>query len=164
MHDHAPTKGHITIFNRSHYEDVLIVRVRALVPRGLIERRYRHINDFERLLADHSTRIVKFMLHTSKDYQLERLRRRLRQPDEHWKFDPSDLLERDRWDEYMKAYEVVLNRCSTKYPPWYLVPAEKRWFRDLVVSQILVDLFDEMDPRYPAPTFDPKKFPPEAIE
>jgi len=164
VHDHAPPAGHIGIFNRSHYEDVLIVRVHQWAPSGLIERRYQHINDFERLLSDHGTRIVKVMLHISKDYQLERLRRRLERPDKHWKFNPGDLKERERWTDYMQAYEFMLNRCSTAYAPWYVVPAETRWFRDLVVSQILVDLFREMDPRYPEPAFDPGDYPPASLK
>ncbi len=164
VHDHAPPAGHIGIFNRSHYEDVLIVRVHGWAPPGLIEQRYQHINDFERLLSDHGTRIVKVMLHISKDYQLERLRRRLERPDKHWKFNPNDLKERKKWTDYMEAYEIMLNRCSTAYAPWYVIPAEKRWFRDLVVSQILVDLFADMDPRYPEPAFDPQDYPPDTLE
>lgn len=163
VHDHAPPAGHIGIFNRSHYEDVLIVRVHELAPAALIEKRYRHINEFERMLHDHGTRIIKIMLHISKDYQLSRLRRRLERPDKHWKFNPSDLKERDRWDEYMAAYEVMLNRCSTKYAPWYVIPAEKRWFRNVVISEILIDAFEEMDPQYPDPAFDVKDYPPESL-
>ncbi len=163
VHDHAPPVGHIGIFNRSHYEDVLIVRVHELAPAALIEKRYRHINDFEQMLHDHGTQIIKIMLHISKDYQLSRLRRRLERPDKHWKFNPSDLKERDRWDKYMDAYELMLNHCSTEHAPWYVIPAEKRWFRDVVVSEILVDAFADMNPQYPPPEFDIEDFPPDSL-
>ena len=163
VHAHVPRKGIITLFNRSHYEDVLIVRVHHLAPAKLIEQRYEHINDFERMLHDHGTRIVKIMLHISKAYQAERLRRRLERSDKHWKFNPADLDERAMWDDYMAAFERLLNNCSTPWAPWYVIPAETRWFRDLLVSQILVDTLTEMDPQYPAPTFDPSAYPPDSI-
>ena len=163
VHARAPRQGMIAIFNRSHYEDVLIARVKNLAPPDLIEARYGHINAFERLLADHGTRIVKVMLHVSKEYQLERLKRRLERPDKHWKFNPADLAERERWDNYMGAYEVALQRCSTDYAPWYVVPAERRWFRDLVLTQLLRETLEDMDPQYPAPTFDPADYPPDSL-
>lgn len=163
VHNRAPRSGFIGIFNRSHYEDVLIVRVHGLVPRRQIEDRYGHINDFERLLAKRGTRILKFMLHISKDYQLERLRRRLRKPDKHWKFNPEDLKERQRWDEYMQAYEIMLARCSTEHAPWYVIPAETRWFRNLLVSQIVLDTFKEMAPQFPKGDFDIEDYPPESL-
>ncbi len=142
---------------------MLIVRVHGWAPPDLIEKRYGHINAFEKMLADHGTRIVKVMLYISKDYQLERLRRRLRRPDKHWKFNPGDLKERKRWDDYMDAYEIVLRRCSTPYAPWYVVPAEQRWFRDLVISQLLVDTLEAMDPQFPEPSFNPADYPPESL-
>ncbi|MCH8961097.1 MAG: polyphosphate kinase 2 family protein [Bacteroidetes bacterium] len=163
IHEHAPPKGYIGIFNRSHYEDVLIVRVHGWASPDLIEKRYDHINAFEKMLADHGTRIVKVMLYVSKKYQLKRLRRRLRRPDKHWKFNPGDLKERKRWDDYMDAYEIVLQRCSTPYAPWYVVPAEQRWFRDLVISQLLVDTLEAMDPQFPEPSFNPADYPPESL-
>ena len=163
VHARAPKQGMIAIFNRSHYEDVLIAKVKSLAPEALIEKRYGHINDFERLLADHGTRIVKVMLHVSKGYQLERLKRRLERPDKHWKFNPADLAERERWDAYMRAYEVAMERCSTDYAPWYVVPAERRWFRDLVLTQLLRETLEDMDPQYPAPAFDPADYPPESL-
>lgn len=163
VHDHVPPKGYIGIFNRSHYEDVLIVRVHELAPLDLIEKRYQHINDFERLLSDHGTRIVKVMLHISRDYQLERLRRRLIKPDKRWKFNPADIDERKHWDEYMNAFEIALNRCSTTYAPWYVIPAENRWFRDALVSEILVDTFRDMNPEYPEPDYNPDDYPPESL-
>ncbi len=164
VHDHAPPAGHIGIFNRSHYEDVLVVRVHNIAPQTLIEKRYRHINDFERLLHDHGTRVIKIMLHISKEFQLTRLRRRLERPDKHWKFNPSDLKERKLWPRYMEAYEAMLNRCSTEYAPWFVIPAEQRWFRDLVVSDLLVDTLQRMDPQYPEPAFDVREFPPESLK
>jgi len=163
IHDHAPRAGYIAIFNRSHYEDVLVARVRSLAPASLIEQRYGHINDFERLLADHGTRILKFMLHISKGYQLERLRRRLRRDDKHWKFNPEDLKERKRWDEYMQAYGIMLSRCSTDHAPWYVIPAEKRWFRNLVVSQVVRDTLEDMAPAFPRAEFDIEDYPPESL-
>ena len=163
VHQQAPPQGHIRIFNRSHYEDVLIVKVHEWVSPEVIEQRYAHINAFERLLSDAGTRIVKVMLYISKDYQLERLRRRLRRPDKHWKFNPGDLDERKHWDAYMEAYEAALRRCSTEHAPWYVVPAERRWFRNLVVSSLLLNALEAMDPQYPAPTFDPADYPPESI-
>ena len=164
VHPRVPPSGMITIFNRSHYEDVLIVRVHELVPPDRLEKRYDHINHFERLLADRGTRIVKIMLHISKAYQLERLRRRLRYPEKHWKFNPGDLAERKLWEVYMEAYEIALQRCSTDYAPWYVIPAEERWFRNLVISQLLVDTLEDMNPQFPPPAFDPKDYPPESLE
>lgn len=164
VHAHTPRRGMIAVFNRSHYEDVLIARVKQLAPAELIERRYDHINHFEALLSDHGTRIVKFLLNISKEYQLERFRRRLRRSDKHWKFNPLDLVERKRWDSYMGAFEIALRRCSTSQAPWYVIPAERRWFRDAVVSQILVDTLEAMNPQYPPPSFDPAAYPPESIQ
>ena len=163
IHSHAPRKGSIGVFNRSHYEDVLIVRVYGWAPADLIEKRYGHINDFEKMLTDHGTRIVKVMLHISKDYQLKRLKRRLHRPDKHWKFVPDDLRDRERWNDYVEAYHQVLRRCSTPHAPWYVIPAENRWFRNLVICRLLVDTLEDMNPRFPEPAFDPADYPPEAI-
>lgn len=163
VHRRTPGKGHIGVFNRSHYEDVLVARVRGLAPPELIEERYGHINSFEKALHDHGTRVVKVFLHISREYQLERIRRRLRRPDKWWKFDPADLEERKRWDLYQASYEVALNRCSTEHAPWYVIPAEKKWFRSLLVSQLLVDTLESMDPQYPKPRFDPADYPPETL-
>ena len=134
----------------------MIARVHNLAPPGLIDKRYAHINDFERMLSDHGTRIVKIMLHISKEYQLKRLRRRLRRPDKHWKFLPEDLRDRERWDDYMEAYNLALRRCSTAYAPWYVIPSENRWFRNLVISELLVDNLEDMNPQFPEPQFDPQ--------
>lgn len=155
VHRNTPAAGEIGIFNRSHYEDVLIVRVKGLVPKKRWTQRYDHINAFEELLYDEGTRVVKLFLHISKDYQAERLRRRLERPDKHWKFDPADLVERARWDDYQSAYEDALARCSTKHSPWYIIPAEKRWYRDLLVTQVLVHTLEQLDLRFPKLTFDP---------
>ena len=155
VHDATPEHGHITVFNRSHYEDVLVARVNALVTETVWRRRYRHINDFERLLADEGTLILKFYLHVSKDYQRQRLQRRLDRPDKQWKFNPKDLDARKRWADYMRAYEEALSRCSTDAAPWYVIPAEQRWYRNLLVVQALVDALEKLRLRYPEPDFDP---------
>lgn len=164
IHQQVPPKGRIGIFNRSHYEDVLIVKVHRWAPPETIENRYAQINDFERMLSQTGTRILKIMLHISKDYQLERLRRRLRLPEKHWKFNPGDLEERKLWTSYMSAYEAAIQRCSTSYAPWYVIPAEQRWYRNLVISQLIVDTLVDMAPDYPLPTFDPADYPPESIQ
>jgi PPK2 family polyphosphate:nucleotide phosphotransferase len=163
VHHQVPPRGHIGIFNRSHYEDVLVVRVKQLAPAPLIERRYDHINQFEKLLVDHGTRIVKVMLHISKDYQLARLRRRLERPDKQWKFNPGDLKERARWDDYMRAYEIMLERCSTEHSAWYVVPAERRWFRNLLITNLLLHTLHEMNPQTPDLSYSPTDYPPESL-
>ncbi|CAN5268743.1 polyphosphate kinase 2 family protein [soil metagenome] len=163
IHRRVPGAGYIGIFNRSHYEDVLIVRVRGLAPPDVIEHRYAHIRAFERLLGDEGIRLLKVMLHISPEYQADRLRRRLERPDKHWKFNPEDLKERARWNEYWRAYEIALERTSTEYAPWYVVPAETRWFRDIVVAKLVSDALRAMNPQYPAPTFDPADYPPDSI-
>ena len=147
--------GRIGIFNRSHYEDVLVVRVHGLAPMPLIESRYGHINDFERTLGDRGTRILKFMLHISKDYQLERLRRRLRHPDKHWKFNPDDLADRARWDEFMEVYEELIEKTSTPYAPWHIIPADKKWYRNLCVAKLFIDTLKGLDLEFPQPDWDP---------
>lgn len=158
VHAEVPPKGTVGIFNRSHYEDVLIVKVHGWAPPDAIERRYDHINAFERLLHDGGTRVVKVMLHISKDYQLQQLRERVETPEKRWKFNPDDLAERELWDRYHEAYETALARCSTAASPWYVVPAETKWFRNLAVARILLDTLREMDPQYPEPSWDPGDF------
>ncbi|HEX9950897.1 MAG TPA: polyphosphate kinase 2 family protein [Rubricoccaceae bacterium] len=155
VHQQAPGKGELVVFNRSHYEDVLVVKVHAWAPADVIERRYEHIAAFERLLADSGTRVLKLMLHVSKDYQLERMRKRLEDPEKHWKFNPGDLEERKRWEDYQRAFETALERTSTETAPWIVVPAEKRWFRDLVVARLVAEALRSMNPQFPAPTYDP---------
>jgi PPK2 family polyphosphate:nucleotide phosphotransferase len=157
VHAHTPPRGHITVFNRSHYEDVLIVRVKGFVQPKQWKKRYRQINDFERMLAEEGTVIRKFFLHISKDYQQERLQRRLDRPDKHWKFNPDDLTERALWDEYRHAFEDAIGRCSTKHAPWYIVPAENRTFRNLLVATVMVETLESLDLEYPKVHFDPKE-------
>lgn len=149
VHRRVPADGQITVFNRSHYEDVLIVRVHSLVEQDRWERRYAHINEFERMLSDEGTTIRKIFLHISKDEQKERLQARLDNPEKHWKFNRDDLKERDRWDEYQAAYTDMLERTSTDSAPWYIVPADRKWYRNLVVSSILIETLDALDLRYP---------------
>ena len=157
VHQQTPRRGYISVFNRSHYEDVLVVRVKQLVEQSRGEKRYEHINAFEKLLVDEGTTIAKFYLHITRQYQKERLQRRLDRPDKHWKFNPDDLAERGRWREYQQAFETALSRCSTPGAPWYVVPAERRWFRNLLVAQVLADIMGDWDMQYPKPTFDPRR-------
>jgi PPK2 family polyphosphate:nucleotide phosphotransferase len=149
VHPHVPGKGEIVIFNRSHYEDVLIVRVHRLAPEEVWKRRYDQINDFERMLSDEGTTILKFFLHIDKDEQKERLQARLDDPTKHWKFNMGDLDERKLWSDYMKAYENVLSKTSTDWAPWIIVPANRRWYRNLVVADALVDALEDFDMNYP---------------
>ncbi len=149
IHYRTPPKGYIGIFNRSHYEDVLIVRVNNLAPKSVWQGRYDHINHFEKLLADSGTRILKFFLHISRDEQRERLQDRLDNPDKHWKFSTSDLPVREKWDEYMTAYEAVLSKCHTDYAPWHIVPANRKWYRNFIITKTIVDTLEEMNPIYP---------------
>jgi PPK2 family polyphosphate:nucleotide phosphotransferase len=151
VHQQVPPKGLIGVFNRSHYEDVLVVRVNELVPKKQWERYYDHINHFERLLVDSGVTIVKFYLHISKEEQKERLQARLDDPNKRWKFAMGDLKAREQWDEYMKAYEVLIERCNTEYAPWYIIPANRKWYRNLVVSRILVETMEKMNLAYPEP-------------
>lgn len=154
VHKATPARGEVAIFNRSHYEDVLVVRVHDLVPKSVWSKRFDRINDFERQLADNHTHIVKFFLHISPDEQLRRFKQRLDDPARHWKISDADYRERAYWDEYQKAYEEVLRRCSTETAPWYVIPANHKWFRNLAVSQIIVRTLEKMNPKFPAPTVD----------
>ncbi len=154
VHRHTPGTGEIAIFNRSHYEDVLIVRVLGLVPEERWSQRYEHIRGFEQLLADEGTTIVKFYLHISKDEQRARLQARLDDPSKHWKFDIGDLAQRKRWDDYMAAYEQALSETSTPSAPWYVIPAEHKWFRNLAISRILVSTLEGLNMAYPEQTED----------
>ena len=144
IHAHVPAKGHITIFNRSHYEDVLVVRVRDIVPEEVWRRRYGHIRDFERLLVDEGTTIVKFYLHISKDEQRERLQARVDNPEKHWKFSFGDLDERKLWDDYQAAFHDMVVETSTPEAPWYVIPADRKWYRNLVITKILVETLDRI--------------------
>jgi len=150
-HQHAPPLGTITVFNRSHYEAVLIERVKKLAPAKRIEQRYQSINDFERMLTQEGTTVLKFYLHVSKDYQKARLLRRLKRADKRWKFDESDVRERAFWADYIHAYEHAFYHCSTDYAPWYIIPAERRWYRDMVITQILINTLRAFQLSFPEP-------------
>jgi len=154
-HRAAPKRGHITIFNRSHYEDVLVPRVHRTAPRKELRRRYDQINDFERMLAENGTLVLKFFLHISKGEQRRRLRARLDDPAKFWKFSLGDLKERALWDRYVTAYEKLLTRCSTRHAPWYVIPADYKWHRNLAVASVLVDALEGLDSRYPPPALSP---------
>lgn len=151
VHKYTPAAGHIRVFNRSHYEDVLVVRVNELVPEGRWKRRYGHIRDFERLLVDEGTTIRKFFLHISKDEQRERLEERLDIKEKHWKFESGDLRVRERWDDYMAAYADAIEETSTVDAPWYIIPSDRRWYRKLAVAEIVLETLKDLDPKYPDP-------------
>jgi PPK2 family polyphosphate:nucleotide phosphotransferase len=149
VHKAVPRKGEIGIFNRSHYEEVLVVRVHDLVPKSVWSRRYELINDFERLLVETGTTVVKFFLAIDKDEQRERFQARYDDPTKRWKFSMGDLAERKLWDAYQEAFDDMLDKTSTDIAPWYVIPANRKWFRDLAVSTILADTIDDLKPRYP---------------
>ena len=157
IHAAAPRRGEIMIFNRSHYEDVLIVRVRNLVPKPVWSARYAQINAFEEQLASHGVRILKFFLHISKAEQKRRLEERLTDPSKHWKVQPTDFEERKRWSDYQDAYEEAIRRCSTELAPWYVVPADRKWVRNAVIARVVRSALEAMNPHYPAPSCDLKK-------
>ena len=163
-HQHTPGKGMIHVFNRSHYEDVLVVRVKGLVPEERWRSRYDSINDFERMLAREGTTIVKFFLHISKDAQMERFRERLERQDKHYKFSANDVRERRNWDAYQEAYEEALNHTSSEWAPWYMVPSDHKWYRNLVVARTVATVLEEMDPRWPEPEEDLESFAAEELD
>ena len=150
-HKQTPSKGEIVLFNRSHYEDVLVVRVHNLVPETVWSKRYEHIRNFEQLLADEGTTILKFYLHIDKDEQKQRLQERLDMPEKRWKFNLGDLAERKLWDQYMAAFEDAVEKTSTSDAPWYVVPANRNWYRDLVVSTVLVETLEALKLQWPTP-------------
>ena len=152
IHAQTPAKGEIVVFNRSHYEDVLVARVHKLVPEECWQKRYRHINEFERLLTDEGTTILKFYLHIDLDTQKERLLARINTPDKNWKFNPGDIEERKLWPDYMKAYEDALSETSTDWAPWYIIPGDHNWVRDLIAAGIVSETLKKMNPQYPKPT------------
>ena len=156
IHKAAPAKGMIGVWNRSHYEDVLIVRVKSLVEKKVWEKRYAHINAFEQLLVNNRATLLKVYLHISKDEQKARLQARLDDPQKIWKFNPGDLPERERWNDYQKAYEDAINRCATAHAPWYVVPANQKWARDVAIAETVVAALEKMAPKFPKPAFDPK--------
>ncbi|MDQ8194911.1 polyphosphate kinase 2 family protein [Coraliomargarita sp. SDUM461004] len=157
VHKRTPARGEIMIFDRSHYEDVLAVRVNKLKPPAIWRKRYRHINDFEQLLADEDTVILKFFLHIDRDTQKQRLQERLDTPAKNWKFDQSDLVARSKWSEYVAAYEEVFAKTSTSYAPWYIIPANKKWARNLLVARIVVSCLEDMHLSYPQVDYNPSE-------
>jgi PPK2 family polyphosphate:nucleotide phosphotransferase len=155
VHPHVPAKGEVTIFNRSHYEDVLVVRVHRLAPVCVWSRRYALINDFERFLSmENNTTVLKFFLHISKEEQLARFQRRLNDPARRWKISKTDYEERKYWDHYIDAFEDMLQKTSTPHAPWFVIPANHKWFRDLVISQIIIRTLESLDIKFPKPALD----------
>jgi len=151
IHPYVPANGEIVVFNRSHYEDVLVVRVHDLVPKEEWKRRYDQINAFEKMLTEEGTTLLKFYLHIDKEEQKQRLQARLDKPEKNWKFNVDDLSERKFWDDYMTAYEEAINRTSTEYAPWYIVPSGRKWYRNLVVAQTIVQTIETLHPTFPQP-------------
>jgi PPK2 family polyphosphate:nucleotide phosphotransferase len=151
VHAQVPGRGELVVFNRSHYEDVLVVRVHSLVPKSVWKKRFDQINDFERMLADEGTTILKFFLHISRDEQRERLQARLDDPTKRWKFEHGDLAERKLWNDYMRAYEDVLDKTSTEYAPWTVVPADRKFMRDFLVAGAVVKALEKLKMKYPDP-------------
>lgn len=151
IHKAAPRKGYIGIFNRSHYEDVLVVRVNELVPESVWRARYDHINQFEKLLSDSGTRILKFFLHISKDEQKERFQERLDRPEKNWKFSKGDLPVREQWDDYMQAYADAIRYCNTDYAPWHIIPANRKWYRNYIITKTIVETMESMNLAFPPP-------------
>jgi PPK2 family polyphosphate:nucleotide phosphotransferase len=163
-HQHTPGYGMIHVFNRSHYEDVLVVRVKGLVEEERWRSRYDSINDFERMLAREGTTILKCFLHISKDAQLERFQERLRREDKHYKFSANDVRERRNWDAYQEAYEDAVSATDTEWAPWHVVPADHKWFRNLTVARLVVQTLERMDPKWPPPEEDLEKFAAEELD
>jgi PPK2 family polyphosphate:nucleotide phosphotransferase len=157
VHKAVPPIGDIGIFNRSHYEDVLIARVHNLVPKDVWSKRYDEINDFERTLEGNNVKILKFFLHISKDEQKRRFQQRIDDKNRQWKISESDFAERKYWNDYTNAYEAALTKCSTPHAPWYIIPSNKKWFRNLAVSHIVVETLEEFDMKFPPPTVDVSK-------
>lgn len=158
LHQRTPKRGYVHVFNRSQYEDVLVVKVRNLAPPKQIEQRYEQINAFEKLLVENGTRVLKMMLNISKEEQGVRLRERLEVPEKRWKFNPGDLEDRKLWDQYQAAYETALQRCSTAHAPWHVVPADSRSRRDAIVARLIRAELEAMNPRYPDPGYRPDQF------
>ena len=153
-HQHTPGKGQVAIFNRSHYEDVLVVRVHDLVPKKVWSQRYEQINAFEQMLADNGTHILKFYLHIDPEEQLERFKQRILDPARHWKISDGDYAERPYWDAYTEAFEDALSKTSTKHAPWFVIPSNHKWFRNLAISRIVAETLESLDMQFPEPTVD----------
>jgi PPK2 family polyphosphate:nucleotide phosphotransferase len=158
IHSQTPGKGEIVVFNRSHYEDVLVVRVHNLVPKDVWKKRYDQINDFEQQLAAEGTTILKFFLNISLEEQKDRFLERLEMPEKRWKFNPGDLEERKLWPEYMKAFEEAIQKTSTKWAPWYVVPSNRNWYRNLIVASVIADTLKSLKMEFPNPQFDIEAF------
>jgi PPK2 family polyphosphate:nucleotide phosphotransferase len=154
VHKQAPAAGEIAVFNRSHYEDVLVVRVHNLVPSSVWKKRYPEINQFEEMLANEGTTILKFFLHIDREEQKKRLEERLKDPAKHWKFNPEDLKERKLWPDYMRAYQDAIGETSTEWAPWYIVPSNHKWYRDFIVSTVVIKTLGDLKMQYPRPEVD----------
>jgi PPK2 family polyphosphate:nucleotide phosphotransferase len=155
IHRHCPGSGRITVFNRSHYEDIVAVRVKKIFPDPVWKRRYQHVIDFERMLVEEGTTVVKIFLHISKEEQKRRLESRLANPQKHWKFNSDDLKDRARFGEFLDAYSHVIEATSTSHAPWHIIPADRKWYRNVVVAKLIVDTLRGMKLSYPKPDFDP---------
>jgi PPK2 family polyphosphate:nucleotide phosphotransferase len=153
-HQHTPGKGQVAIFNRSHYEDVLVVRVHDMVPKPVWSQRYEQINAFEKILVDNGTHILKFYLHIDPEEQLERFKQRILDPARHWKISDGDYAERPYWDAYTEAFEDALRKTSTEHAPWFVIPSNHKWFRNLAVSRIVAETLESLDMKFPEPTVD----------
>ncbi len=153
-HKVAPRRGQVAIFNRSHYEDVLVVRVHNLVPKSVWSQRYDHINAFERLLVHNDTVLLKFYLHIDREEQLERFGKRIENPKKNWKISEADYSERPHWDSYTRAFEDALSKCSTVHAPWFVIPANRKWFRNLVIAHIVTEVLEGLQMRFPEPSVD----------
>ncbi len=156
VHPHVPGNGQIVIFNRSHYEDILAVRVKKIFGEDVWKRRYRHVIEFERMLAEEGTTVIKMFLHISKDEQKRRLESRLANPSKYWKFNPDDLSDRARWDDFQKAYEDLIEKTTTEVAPWFVIPADRKWYRNLIVSRIMVDVLRGLKMDFPTVSWDPR--------
>lgn len=153
VHKHTPAFGLIHIFNRSHYEDILVPEVHNILPKDKLKRRYEYVNGFENMLTDHGTVILKFYLHISRDEQVKRFQRRLTNPEKYWKYDPADISESKRWDQYIKVYEQIFKKCSPELP-WTIIPADDKWYRNYLIAKQVVEVLEKMNPKYPKGYFD----------
>jgi PPK2 family polyphosphate:nucleotide phosphotransferase len=158
IHKRVPAKGKIAVFNRSHYEDIIQPRVHKIVQKSIWSQRYRHINEFERCLSENGTKIIKFFLHISKEEQRKRLEERIKDPSKQWKISQRDIMERKFWNSYMGAYQDIFNKCSNMWAPWYVIPANKKWFRNFAVGLIIVNTLEGMKPKFPKPIIDLSRF------
>ena len=164
IHKHTPKNGEIVIFNRSHYEDVLVVRVHELVPEARWKNRYHHLREFEKILTDEGTTILKFFLHISKDEQRERFLERIEIKEKQWKFNPNDIEERKLWPKYMDAFQKAIQETSTVYAPWYVIPSNRNWYRDLVILSVITDALKKLKMKYPDPVDDIEQYIPQLLQ